>query len=184
MGSECAPDFKIDFNKLDLPRIDTSQLDFCFSEEEVRKVIFRILIDRAPGPDGFNGLFFQSAYVCLFMYSGRWTTVVSISLTKHILYYSKRRGGGANDISDYRPISLIHSFAKLFIKALATRLAPLMHLLVKPNQSAFIRGHMLHENYKAVQLSVKLLHCTKKSSALLKIDIAKAFDTINWLFLF
>ena len=96
----------------------------------------------------------------------------------------KKKGGGANDISDYRPISLIHSFAKLFIKALATRLAPLMHQLVKPNQSAFIRGRMLHENYKAVQLSVKLLHCTKKSSALLKIDIAKAFDTINWLFLF
>jgi len=86
-------------------------------------------------------------------------------------------------VGDYRPISLIHSFAKLFTKVLARRLAPRMHSLVKPNQSAFIQTRLIHENYKAVNLTGKFLHRQKVPSALLKLDIAKAFDSVNWQFL-
>ena len=55
--------------------------------------------------------------------------------------------------------------------------------LVRPNQSAFIRTRVIHENYKAVHLTANLLHRSKVPSSLLKIDIAKAFDTVNWVFL-
>ena len=54
---------------------------------------------------------------------------------------------------------------------------------MKQNQSAFIQTRLIHENYKAVQLSAKFLHWKKIPSALVKIDIAKAFDTVNWRFL-
>jgi hypothetical protein len=40
-------------------------------------------------------------------------------------------------LGDYRPISLIHIFAKLVAKVLATRLAPRMESLVDRNQCAF-----------------------------------------------
>ena len=40
---------------------------------------------------------------------------------------------------DYRPISLMHSFSKLFAKCLAKRLAPRLKEIVAPNQSAFIK---------------------------------------------
>jgi mannosylglycoprotein endo-beta-mannosidase len=46
---------------------------------------------------------------------------------------------GADDISDFRPISLIHMFAKIITKLLALRLAPLMDALISPCQSAFIK---------------------------------------------
>jgi len=84
-------------------------------------------------------------------------------------------------ISD--PISLIHSFAKLFTKVLARRITPYMQSLVRNNQSAFITGRLIHENFKAVQLTAKLLHRKKIPSALYKIDIAKAFDSLDWTFL-
>ena len=58
-----------------------------------------------------------------------------------------------------------------------------MDSLVKPNQGAFIWGRLLHDNFKAVQLTTKLLHREKRPAALLKIDISKAFDTVNWRFL-
>src|SRR6185436_8581041 len=82
----------------------------------------------------------------------------------------------------YRPIRLIHSFVKLLTKVLARRLAPHMNDLVKHNQSAFIQSRLIHENYKAVQLSAKMLHRNKIPSALIKVDIVKAFDTVNWRF--
>ena len=43
---------------------------------------------------------------------------------------------------------------------------------------------MIHENFRAVQLTVKLLRRKRKPCALIKVDIAKAFDTVSWSFLF
>ena len=76
-------------------------------------------------------------------------------------------------VGDYRPISLIHSFAKLFTMVLARRLAPHMHGLVQHNQSAFIRSRLIHENYKVVHLTAKLLHRAKMPSALINVDILR-----------
>ena len=58
-----------------------------------------------------------------------------------------------------------------------------MNGLVMHNQSAFIQSRIIHENFKAVQLTAKLLNHSKVPCSLLKIDIVKAFDTVNWRFL-
>jgi len=58
---------------------------------------------------------------------------------------------------DFRPISLIHSLAKLIAKILANRLAPFLDSLVATNQSAFIRGRCIHDNYMLVQQTIKIL---------------------------
>jgi hypothetical protein len=58
-----------------------------------------------------------------------------------------------------------------------------MAKLVKLNQSAFIRGRAIHDNFRMVQASAKLLHACRHACILLKVDIAKAFDTVNWTFL-
>lgn len=86
-------------------------------------------------------------------------------------------------LKDYRPISLIHSVAKLFSKCLAMRLAPRMHELVRPNQSALSQGRQIHENFMTVQLTCRWLHATRRPTVLLKIDLAKAFDSVAWSFL-
>ena len=72
----------------------------------------------------------------------------------------------------------MHNFGKLIAKCLARRLA-----LVHPSQSAFIQGRSIHDNFRAVQLTCKTLHQKKQSCLLLKIDIAKAFDSVCWPFL-
>jgi len=46
---------------------------------------------------------------------------------------------GATNLSDFRPISLINSFAKIITKLLADRLAPRMNELVSGSQNAFIK---------------------------------------------
>lgn len=190
LGSRCSREANLDFTFLGLPVIDTSLLDVCFSEEEVWRTIQEIPVDRAPGPDGFTGLFYRTAwniikpdimraFHALWALDGR-----SLYLKNQAYIVLLKKKEFPAEISDYRPISLIHSFAKLFTKVLATRLALLMQQLVRPNQSAFIRGRVIHENFRAVQLSAKLLRRNKRPSALMKIDIAKAFDTINWPYLF
>ena len=89
----------------------------------------------------------------------------------------------ALEAKDFRPISLVHSFAKLVTKLLASRLATLLNDLVATNQSAFIRGRCIHDNFMLVQQTIKVLHHRKISSLFLKLDISKAFDSVDWSFL-
>jgi hypothetical protein len=83
------------------------------------------------------------------------------------------------ELKDFRPISLVHSFAKLVAKLLATRLALRMPKLVSAKQSAFIRGRCIHDNFVLVRQSVVALHRKKITALLLKLDMAKAFDSIS-----
>jgi hypothetical protein len=66
---------------------------------------------------------------------------------------------------------------------LANILAPRLGELVQANQSAFIKGRLIQDNFKMVQLSTRLLHARKKVNLLLKVDIAHAFDSVAWSFL-
>lgn len=56
------------------------------------------------------------------------------------LYHAPPKKKGAEETKDYRPISLVHSFAKLITKLLANCLAPRLQHIVSPNQSVFIKG--------------------------------------------
>jgi hypothetical protein len=61
-------------------------------------------------------------------------------------------------LKDYRPISLMHNFSKLFAKCLANRLATRLREIIALNQSAFINGRAIHDNFRTVQLPCRLLH--------------------------
>ena len=64
----------------------------------------------------------------------------------------------ANCAKDFRPISLVHSFAKLVTKLLANRLAGRLQQMVSPNQSAFIKGRFIQDNFMLVQQTARFLH--------------------------
>lgn len=164
-------------------------LEAPFSREEVRKVVMDMPSDRAPGPDGFSGLFFK---LC-------WDVIANdlLAALKQLhdgRFHSFRRLNGSIltllpkkenplDIKEFRPISLIHGISKIFTKLLASRLAPLLPSLISHAQSAFVQTRSIHENFKLVANAAKFLHRKKKSAVLMKIDISKAFDTLSWEFL-
>ena len=57
------------------------------------------------------------------------------------------KNADAVDVKDFRPISLIHSFAKIVTKLLANRLAVKLPNLVSTNQSVFVKGRCIHDNF-------------------------------------
>ena len=85
---------------------------------------------------------------------------------------------GADCISDFRPISLIHIVPKIIAKAMALRLRPKMNEIVSASQSAFIKSRSIHDNFMYVKNVVRHLHKNKTPALLIKLDIAKAFDSV------
>jgi hypothetical protein len=65
---------------------------------------------------------------------------------------------GADQVKNFRPINLVHSFAKLITKILANRLAKRLNAMVSPSQSAFIKGRFIQDNFKLVQQTSRLFH--------------------------
>jgi hypothetical protein len=59
---------------------------------------------------------------------------------------------GAEEISDFRPISLIHGIAKIISKMLALRLGPFMNELVSNAQSAFIKKRSIQVRVSGAQI--------------------------------
>jgi hypothetical protein len=60
----------------------------------------------------------------------------------------------AVEAKDFRPTSLIHSFAKLITKILSNRLES----MVSNNQSTFIKGRFIQDNFMLVQQTWRFLH--------------------------
>lgn len=91
---------------------------------------------------------------------------------------------GASNMKFFRPISLINCSFKIFSKILTLRLGKVSDRLVAKSQSAFIKGRYILES---VVVAHELVHSVKNSGqpgVILKLDHEKAYDRVNWDFLF
>jgi hypothetical protein len=189
LGSELPRAAVLDFSELGLPCLDLSELGRPISEEEVWAAIQDLPHDKAPGPDGFTGRFYRSSWSVIKADMVRAFQAISVMdyLSFHHLNEALVTLLPKVDIleglGDYRPISLIHSFGKIFAKVLANRFAPTLPHLISPNQSAFIKGRQIQDNFRYVMGTARTLSIRKSPSVLFKIDLAKAFDSVNWVFL-
>lgn len=136
---------------------DLAHLDAPISESEVWEIIKNLPMDKAPGPDGFTGRFYKTCWATIkldlmaaigTLHSGDSRKLHLLNSAYMVLIPKKEE---ALQVVDYRPISLIHSFAKLVTKILANRLAGRLSSIVAVNQSAFIKGRRMHDNFMLVQ---------------------------------
>ena len=120
----------INFEAIGIYPQDLSALDLPFSEEEVERVVRELPADRAPRPDGFTGAFYKATWSDIKEdVLAAWNALLFgdcrafYRLNNAFIVLLPKRQGAATP-SDYRPISMIHSFGKLASKLLASRLAP------------------------------------------------------------
>lgn len=52
----------INWDKLQLPTIDLQFLDEPFTEDDLKRAVFQMPSDKAPGLDGFTGAFFKNCW--------------------------------------------------------------------------------------------------------------------------
>lgn len=86
-------------------------------------------------------------------------------------------------MTDLRPISLCNVLIKGITKVIANRLKGMMESIISVNQSVFISGRLISDN---VMISYQVMHYLKRKRRdkegymVLKLDMSKAFDRIEW----
>lgn len=156
--------------------------------EEISSTFFKLNPNKSPGPDGLSPGFFKASWniigpevidsILRFFQTSFLPSTVNATILTLVPKHS-----GASSISDYRPISCCSTIYKAISKMLVARLKPILPKLIFPNQTAFVKGRLLIENTILATELVRGYHSDKGPPRItLKVDIAKAFDTLNWIF--
>ena len=90
---------------------------------------------------------------------------------------------GAEQVGDFRPIALSNSLYLIFAKVLANRLQGVLPLLISPFQSAFILGWQMAESIVLVEEIAAAWHREGTTGLMWKVDFVKAYESIDWCFL-
>ncbi|GJV92190.1 RNA-directed DNA polymerase, eukaryota, reverse transcriptase zinc-binding domain protein [Tanacetum coccineum] len=166
---------------------------FCLSrdvnEVEVKNDMFDINDAKAPGPDGYTTRFYKSAWsvigkdVCKavqeFFIKGKLLGEVNATLISLV-----PKMQNPNKVFDFRPIACCNVIYKCISKIVTNRIKGVLGKLVNKSQSAFIAGRQITDNILLAQELFKGYNRKQKIKRVaFKIDLQKAYDTIDWSFL-
>ncbi|KAL2235482.1 UNVERIFIED_CONTAM: hypothetical protein Sindi_1280400 [Sesamum indicum] len=154
---------------------DASFLLEPFTPTDVKQAVFDIAEDKATGPDGYSSGFFKAAWpivgqevssaVLDFFSTGRLLKQINTTLLALI-----PKVHSPMTVGEFRPISCCNVLYKIIAKLIVQRLSVILDKLISPCQAAF----ELFTGYNQARLPPR---CA------LKVDIRKAYDTIEWDFM-
>eukprot|EP00253_Pinus_taeda_P028479 PITA_28479 len=150
-------------------------------EEEIRKAIRTLQLDKSPGPDGFPISFYREYW-----------QLIKKDLAKMLRGVQRKgkMGGFTNStfltlipkenrptsFSRFRPISLCNSSYKIFTKIIATRLKPLLPSLISENQGGFLSNRQIHDSIILVQEAIHSSLSRQEKGFVLKLDLVNPFN--------
>ncbi|KAI0507248.1 hypothetical protein KFK09_013370 [Dendrobium nobile] len=165
------------------------QLISPISVDEIKFVVFSSPNCSAPGPDDYTFEFYKSSWntIGTQLYQAVLAFFSTDTMPNHakataIALIPKRPH--AQDIADYRPISLCNTFYKIIAKILANRLRDVMPFIIHPTQAGFIMDRIISNNTLLAAELLKDFNSSHKNQFFCaKYDIHKAFDTVSRSFL-
>jgi len=152
--------------------------------------MFTMAAFKAPGPDGYQALFFQKHWDL----TGNQVVQLALSILQ-----GREFPEGINDtflvlipkvdnpqcVTQLRPIGLYNVVYKAISKTIVTRIKPVLGKLIAPTQSSFVPERQISDNIIIVQ---EMLHSMRKKKGskgymAIKIDLEKAYDRLRWPFI-
>lgn len=156
---------------------------------ETKKALNDIGSWKALGPDSFQAGFYKNTWevaglaVHNFVQRVMKGEAISEEAGEALLVLIPKEANPSS-IKRFRPISLCNVYVKLITKVIANRLKPLFKDIIASMQTSFIRGRQGLDNAIICQEVVHTRKYTKakKSGMVLKIDLEKVFDYMEWGF--
>ena len=166
-----------------------AKCDSPISLKELTQALKGMPNGKSPGTDGLTVEFYKRFWdilgedLLLSLQSGLEEKLLSESQRSAIITCLYKKGD-RHDLGNWRPISLLNIDYKVLTKTLANKMTTSLEEVIHPNQSASVPGRTILTNISAVRDLIQHAADENLPAALISIDQAKAFDRVNWVFLF
>lgn len=104
-------------------------------------------------------------------------------MRKAIIVLIPKSGKDPRQPASYRPISLLQVDIKVLAKILANRINQVILSLIHAEQAGFMPGRNTSFNLRRLYINLQALHDESGSRVVVALDTAKAFDSIEWKYL-
>lgn len=185
-------ELNIFFADLKLPTLsaeDAKMLDSPITIDELLSAVKATNKGRTPGIDGIP----VEIYLAIWDIIGPiWLETLNYAvahgsfhrdLNTALITVIPKPGKDPLECANYRPISLINADLKIFSKVLAIRLEIVVGKIINPDQTGFIKGRLAADNIRRLLHILGATHKIPINCGLLFLDAEKAFDRLEWPYL-
>lgn len=175
--------------QLQIPKESRRALDKPITLEELGRAVDQMPRNKVPGRDGIPVEFYVETWdftgpvLLEILRKGLADGSLHPKLTEGLIVLLPKKGDQTL-IGNKRGVTMLNCALKILTKLFQLRLSVVLQDFISEQQNAFLPGRSIHT---ALMLLNELLHKARQSGRefiLLKLDTIKAFDCINWEFLY
>ena len=176
-----------------LPKITRQQedeLDRDITIDELEAAIKSSKLNKAPGPDGYSNEFFKtfSHELLHWIFRAYNDAISKNTLTettkKGLITCIPKQGKDRNILKNWRPLTMLNCTYKFFSSILADRLKATLTTVINPDQTGFISNRFIGDNTRLLYDTINHCEMEHKEGLIIVLDFAKAFDTIEWSYIY
>jgi hypothetical protein len=158
------------------------------TEVELKETLQSFQKDKSPGPDGWTIEFYMGFF---YLIGADLLKVIEESRINGRIHSPLNttfialipKVDDPQSFDDFRPISLCNCIYKIIAKIIARRLKPLLSESISKEQFGFLEGRQIHEAIGVAQEGLHSLKTSREKGTIIKIDLSKSFDRVNWSYI-
>ena len=177
----------------DIPTLNANERESLEGEitlEEAGWALKNMSHNKSPGSDGFTAEFLKvfwnklGSFVVRSLNEGFHKGELSTTQKEGVIICIPKGDKSRDLIKNWRPISLLNVVYKIGSACIANRLKVVLPSIISEDQSGFIKDRYLGDNVRIIYDLIEYLNKNKKPGLLLCLDFEKAFDSLNWGYMF
>ena len=172
-----------------LNNFESNSCEGGITANECDRVLSKFKENKSPGSDGLPIEFYKQFWHLL---KDHMISIFNEAFDNEKLSDSQNQGiltllhkkGDPQLLKNYRPISLLNTDYKILMHVLANRMHTVLHKIISEDQNGYVKKRFIGYNIRLIEDIIYYQNKQSSDSYLAFIDFEKAYDTLEWEFLF